>query len=246
MIVYKEIQTPKGKIRGFEHETLLPKAKVFIQHGYFSSNHLGPNRMYWQIADHLNKSGFTVYRFACIGMGDSDGEFIDTSYQLHIENNISLINSFKKEGDKIVFIGHSMGTSVAVRLATMFQPISLVLISPSLGKINYIENLFSSNQLNELETTGRTERKGLIASNQFMLNSQDENIFELCKRLKSNVQIHYGLRDELYNIESAKYATNILNADLNCYKNSDHNFLNIHDREDMIKKLIEFIIKVCN
>jgi uncharacterized protein len=242
MTNYREIETTNGIIRGYEHKPDLSKGKIFIQHGYFSSSHMGPNRLYWQIAELLCKMNFTVYRFACYGMGDSDGQFTDTTYQLHIDNNIEIIESYSKKEDKLIFIGHSMGTSIAVRLATIFQPDKLILISPSIGRIDTIENLFSLNQRLELERIGKTERKGLLVCKKFMENSQDEIIFDYCKNVVSKVDIHYGLVDELYNHDSAKSISRRLRGNLNLYEDADHNFLNIKSREKMLKKVISFVV----
>lgn len=239
MIKYFEIQTSKGILRGFQHIPINSRGKVFIQHGYFSSNHLGPNRLYFQIADLLCSIGYDVFRYSCIGMGDSDGSIETTTYELHYNNHQNVIEKFSDDDEEIILIGHSMGTSLSVKLAAKYKPSKLILLAPSLGPIDKLSNLFSPAQLSELLTAGNTERKGLLISQKFMLESQDDTILTFCEKIKNvQIQLHFGLNDELYDIETILSISKKLNGTLYTYKNTDHNFLDMQTRNDLFNNII--------
>src|SRR5690349_15409148 len=76
-IEYREIHVASGTLRGLVHKPsrLVGNKNALTLHGFFSSNKVGPARLYVQLARLLAKYHYRVWRFDCLGVGDSDGDF---------------------------------------------------------------------------------------------------------------------------------------------------------------------------
>ena len=62
MLRLLSIQTHDGlRLYGTLHKATTPKKPIIvIAHGYFSSNRIGPHRLYYEIAEKLNEEGFNI------------------------------------------------------------------------------------------------------------------------------------------------------------------------------------------
>lgn len=238
-IRYSEIEGPLGRLRGIIHEPPpeLQRGAAMIIHGFFSANKIGPARLYVQLARLLVKHGYVVWRFDCYGVGDSDGEFSQASYESEFHDYSSILPVFQQEhAGEYVLVGHSMGTSLAVLLAAGRRDIDrLLLLSPSFGQVTWPENLFSSEQLEELRTTGMTVRKGIEVNAGFVDAFQSETILPAIPTLSTKTTIFYGGADEFYSNESAQRAANALRADrFIVIPEADHNFLYGDSRKKLL------------
>lgn len=208
-------------------------------HGYFSSNHIGPSRLYVRIARVFAKYGFSVWRFDCYGVGNSDGEFEEATYQSELEDHKLVLDEALKDAEpgRNVLIGHSMGTSLAVRLAIHEPKIShLVLLSPSFGKLSYPENLFTADNVRDLENAGFTVRKGLKIHKDFVNAFENTNIYELCRMLSIRVTLVYGTDDEFYSAGSIEHIASCFeDARIELIDKGDHNFIHSGSRTRLLK-----------
>ena len=93
-----QISTKFGNLRGVLHETNVKPSKgiIVIIHGYFSSQKIGPAKLYVQLGRLFESLGYCVYRFDVIGVGDSDGKYGDFTFDTHKRDIVSIINFIKK------------------------------------------------------------------------------------------------------------------------------------------------------
>lgn len=237
---------PLGTVRGIVHQ---PAARVrrgtaLILHGFFSSTKVGPARLYVQIARLLCSYGYAVWRFDCYGVGDSDGEFSETSYESELNDYRSILRNPNFQGSgECVLVGHSMGTSMAVILASENSEVSrLLLLSPSIGRMTWPENLFTDQQMEDLRTTGRTVRKGIEINASFVESLQSETALISASALSIPVTVVHGLADEFYSVENARRVANALRAKrIIELPDSDHNFLYQNARNKLLGNLEEEI-----
>lgn len=244
----RQIVGPHGVLRGIVHKPSGDKARgtAMILHGWFSSDRLGPSRLYVLIARILAQNGYSVWRFDCYGVGESDGEFTEASYPSELDDYHAIMNvALEENSDEFMLVGHSMGTSLAVRLAGMDRRVTkLLLISPSLGPMSWPENLFSEENLIELKTAGKTIRKGLQLHSATVQHYQAEDIFSICASLKVSTTIIYGTADEYYSMNSARRVIDALNAQhFFPIQEADHNFLCGDSREQILRLVDEHIEK---
>ena len=78
---YCEIPTPKGTLRGFFHKPNQDKHPVcLIFHG-FTGQKTGTKFSYVQLSRMLESKGIASFRFDFLGSGESDGNFVDMTFQ---------------------------------------------------------------------------------------------------------------------------------------------------------------------
>jgi uncharacterized protein len=201
--------------------------------------------MYVQIARLMCRHDYMVWRFDCYGVGDSDGEFSETSYESELDDYRAVLLKALHEAShgECVLVGHSMGTSLAALLAGENQSVSrLLLLSPCFGRVTWIDNLFSSEELEQLQTLGTTVRKGVEIKASFVEGFQSERPLSVAASLSIPTTIAYGAADEFYSLESVNQVAAILRTkNIILVPNADHNFLRSGVRSTILGKLEEEI-----
>lgn len=97
-----------------------PKASILINHGF--AEHLG---RYDYLANKLNESGYSVYRYDLRGHGRSGNSkgHID-SYKDYLEDSEEMIELMQSNGEKDIFmLGHSMGSLITFLYGVKFPDI---------------------------------------------------------------------------------------------------------------------------
>jgi len=218
-----------GKLRGIIHKATIPcKGIVILLHGYFSSTKLGPVNLYVQIARLFAQQGYEFWRIDSFGVGDSDGDFIQSSFELRIKDYKTITELALQNNKNLAYLGHSMGTNFAIYLANCYADFvkRIFLLSPSFGNITWFDNLLNTNQQNQLYTEGIVERKGLTVTKEFIEYIFSDEIYLEIEKCKTKCIVFYATSDEFYNmqsiIKSVKYMSDF---ELFEIENSDHNFL---------------------
>lgn len=204
------------------------KGVVVLLHGYFSSTKLGPANLYVSVARLFAQLGFEFWRFDSFGVGDSDGDFSESTYELRLSDYEVISEEALKGHQSLSYLGHSIGTSIGVRLANKFDKSvsNLYLLSPSFGPITGIDTLFDPTQLRELEDVGCTLRKGLVITSDFLGHVTDEGIYSEIRQVGATAFSFYGLMDEFYDRLSILKATEKMSKyTLFEIEGADHNFL---------------------
>lgn len=239
---------PRGTLVGVVHHPAPGvgiNACAIFMHGYFSSDHIGPSRLYVLISRLLANNGYSVWRFDCYGIGDSEGDYEAATYWSELEDYAAILGTAVAEegAESVVIVAHSMGTSLAVRLAALDRRIGkLILLSPSLGKITWPENLFSVENFTDLSTEGATVRKALLTKQSVLQDIQEEDVFEICHEVQAETTIIYGSSDEYYSLESAKRTALALRANnFIQVPGADHNFLSEDSREALLMTVEKWI-----
>jgi uncharacterized protein len=224
-----QINGSLGKLRGIVHKGKSPcQGVVILIHGYFSSNKLGPVNLYVQIARLFANKGYDFWRIDSFGVGDSDGNFIQSTYELRLKDYIIITELAIQEHSNLIFLGHSMGTSIAIHLANYFHNFvtKLFLLSPSFGKFTWYENLFNNDLQIQLSTLGIVERKGLTITKEFIEKMTTEEIYQNITNCDIGIILYYGLNDEYYDMLAIKHAIQYMRSyELIEIPDADHNFL---------------------
>lgn len=213
---------------------------VIIVHGYFSSDKLGPARLYVQIARTLAGIGFDVLRFDFVGFGESDGLMDSVTLESELEDAQIVISQMEKSYQSgIILIGHSFGSNISILLAKRCPSIlKIIAISPVCEK-NSEYGYLNRDKLRELEQTGLVSRKGFLVNEKFMKALNDAPGVG-ARNIKIPVTIIRGSEDEFYSSEGAnRMARNFPNSRLVEIKGGNHNFLDLGTRT----KLLDIIVR---
>jgi uncharacterized protein len=131
-ITERRIEVPGASLSVLELRLPEPRGVVFFLHG-----NAGNLRSWFVNADFYRRAGFDLVMLDYRGFGKSSGQ-IESEAQLHAD-----VAAVWREvaprylGKKVVVYGRSLGTALALRLATQIRPDLTLLVSPysSLGAL---------------------------------------------------------------------------------------------------------------
>ena len=230
-----------GNLRGMIHKTTIPpRGIVILSHGYFTSTKLGPENLYVQIARIFAKGGYEFWRFDSYGVGDSDGNFEECTYDMRINDYKIIVELALKQHENILILGHSVGTSIAVYLANMFPKSikNLFFLAPSFGV--FTDALLSKKQQALLQEQGFVYRRTQLIKKDFIDQMVSENTYQEVLKCNAKYILCYGVDDQFYDRFSINRVMQYMkNQTLIEISECDHNFLN--NRNILFDNLIEII-----
>jgi len=243
MEIQKHILTNYGIIRGIVHipEYQRPKGVVVIIHGYFSSQKIGPARFYVQLGRLFEKLGYIVYRFDAYGVGDSDGEYIEFTFESHKRDVLLIIDDihYSYPNMDIILCGHSSGSNIAMLIVSELHEINkMILISPAFGEFSGTEKLLDEEDITALNMGKLVYRKGIPISKKYIEQIKKEDILFNENALLVKTFFFIGKDDQFYNIDIIETKAKLF-KDFHIYmiEKADHNFLNPTSREELFDKL---------
>lgn len=89
------------------------KKIVIMSHGFRGTSE-GPARQFVDFQRILNKAGFSVLRFDQPNSGNSEGDYIDTSFKEWINTIVYFAKKYLDSGYEVNLLGQSMGASAIV------------------------------------------------------------------------------------------------------------------------------------
>jgi pimeloyl-ACP methyl ester carboxylesterase len=234
-----------GALRGMQHAPSgTPKWVVLVLQGYFSSTHVGPARLYVQLARQLQHAGCQVLRMDPFGVGDSDGDFTGTTYDTQLDDYFRILTHARLAwpNARLALLGHSLGANLALKVAAEDRSIErLVLISPTVGPISYPEKLFTADERVVLSRGGNIERHATLITAAFMNAMQSDDAFVQATKCPRGATIFHAANDEYLDGSGARrLAAALPESRLFVVPEADHNhladfrraeFLALFDRE---------------
>jgi len=239
---YCEIPTPKGTLRGFFHKPNQDKHPVcLIFHG-FTGQKTGTKFCYVQLARMLEAKGIATFRFDFLGSGESDGNFVDMTFQDELScARVILEETLKMENcTEIYVLGHSMGGAVASELAKLYphQIKKLVLWAPAFNLPDAL--LYLTGQMERAKTY---DHNGYEISDVFVEDILNRDFYKDLDIYKNDLLIIHGTKDTTvpYSI-SKKYLIGF-HKDLKfvAIKDANHNFDKLEDIKMVLKLSLNFL-----
>ena len=228
------------------HRGVLPSPIIMV-HGYFSSNKIGPHRLYYQIAEALNRVGYTVFRTDLSGMGESDGNIESIRFADHSSDLQAIVRHVLHRDDLcrsgcVHLIGHCIGCCTALDVARIFPDNleSITLLSPFIpSKENHIKMLGDKNYEKIMET-GYGYRKGAYCCRSFicaayiLTNMVTTN---LLRTVRTN--IIFSQKDEFSDIDDSIGWSNSIPLSSHIIDNANHNYIGSVVRTNLIELLLD-------
>jgi alpha-beta hydrolase superfamily lysophospholipase len=235
-------------LRGMIHEVSdRVHPVVLIVHGYLSSNRTGYNRFYYNIANNLASSGFTTVRFDLSGMGESDGDTEDITFENHV-TDVQKVTKYiyKKYQRKIILIGHCIGSLVSLtnyyRIPDFFD--KMILISPVYFDDTILPRIFDVRMIKELKENGRGYRKGIPVDYSFFNEQMSlSNVADKIKGCKIPISLLFGDSDQFFEKKEIEELCEKSNVKPVFIHNGDHNFSEKLSRKILIEKIFSFITR---
>ena len=236
------------KLSGTLHKPDLPSDTAFIlSHCFTCSRHTSILR---DICKKLESKGITGLRFDFSGNGQSQGDFSQSSYTKHI-NEMKQAVSFLSDMGIIRFGlgGHSMGAAIAIFTALQTENIiGICTLGGRLGTSS-IADLFTKEQLNQMQQTGimsfKSRGRSLQLSKRFFLDMQQYNLPAALQVLKIPLMIVHGDHDEIISVQNA-FQTKKIKPDstLEIISGADHMFMNSKHRSQIADSITKWFMDI--
>lgn len=103
-----ELREIRGRQIAFAfHDAGTPRIAILC-HG-FRSSMIGPNRFFVRLARDLVEARISVFRFDQYGSGNSEGSFVDSSFENWVEAITAVSEEYLSQGNRVALLGQSMG-----------------------------------------------------------------------------------------------------------------------------------------
>ena len=171
----------------FSDPEILQKKLVIISHG-FRGNSVGSARTFVDFQRVLNKAGFSVLRFDQPNSGNSEGDFLNTSYNEWVNTIVYFAKKYLNIGYKVALFGQSMGGAATV-VATSRPEIKHKIPCILLWVPGVNEGDFKGKPNEVFEEDGQKYR------GRFWIEAREANFFKCLSDYKGGIHLVYGEKD---------------------------------------------------
>ncbi len=230
--------TANYKINGHNIATVFhdagSKKIVIFCHGYRSSS-IGPNRFFVKAARKLANNGISSLRFDQFGSGNSEGDFMDSSFNDWIKTAETLVKDYLGKGYLVALWGQSMGGSTALKVAADNPKISAV--------VSWVPD--ASVDTFMPSTEGWEEEEGQRVQSLFWLEAHSIDFADCLSKIKFPAYIVQCTNDEY--VDEANRESISSNAQhnhvVNVFRNYCHSKWTYEQAEEIINKSVDFLVK---
>lgn len=176
----------------FTEPDVSQKKIVIMSHGFRSSS-IGPARTFVNFEKMLLNKGFSVLRFDQPNSGNSEGDFIDSSFKEWVDTTTYFAKKYIDKGYKICLLGQSMGATVT--MATLSRDEIKNKIPCVILWVPDPESTFDKNP-NDIN-----EEEGQKYKELFWKETCETNFFKGLKEYTGGIHLVYGEIDKYVNEE---------------------------------------------
>jgi uncharacterized protein len=236
--VYFEVVNNKRIFCIFSEPKDLKKEIIIMNHG-FRGDSLGPARTFRDFAKLLLEAGYAVFRFDQPNSGNSEGDYLNSSFNEWVETTSYFAREFLSKGYKVSLLGQSMGATtsgvVASREEFRNKISSILLWVPG---VTDPEHKIKANKI--YEEAGQKYR------GQFWLEAAKEDFPNCLNNYEGKIHLVYGDRDRYVRDELREKVIKIIKQEKQEYlilKGQDHSPWNYDIAQDVYTKQLSFLKK---
>lgn len=161
-----------------------------------------------KISKTLASKGFGVLRFDFTGLGDSEGDFEDTSFSGNVEDLIAAADFLEKEYNApTLIIGHSLGGAAALFAAKRIDSVKAMVTINSPSNLSHVKKHFESS-LSEIEKEGSANinigGRSFRIKKTFIDDLEKNNDKEGFNEIRKPLLIMHSPQDEIVSIDHAE------------------------------------------
>lgn len=237
MIEFFETKHNSNILRGMVHIGTA-ETPIIMVHGFFSSNRVGPYRLYFKIAEHLNALGYTVFRFDFSGMGESDGPSDNIEFSNHVADLNHMIRYVCERcgTSSVHLLAHCIGCCTATESAIACNEMvrTVTFISPFMPTESNYRHLIGSEAFSQLAHSNTFIRKPMICRKSYIdaggVITKSENISLMQEK---DLFVYASSDDEFSSVDD--YQKWILSHSIahRFIPRANHNYLDYDAREKL-------------
>lgn len=155
----------------------------------------------------LNQKGIGVLRFDFTGLGESEGEFSDSSFSSNVEDLMAACrwmdgNAMAPE----ILIGHSLGGAAVVFASSQMDDIKAVVTIGAPSDPTHVQHLFGSD-IKDIHEKGKAEvtiaGRSFIIKEEFLKDLESKNMKRVLHNLDRPLLIMHSPVDEVVSVNNA-------------------------------------------
>jgi esterase/lipase len=165
---------------------------VIMSHGFRGSS-IGPARSFVDFTRLLAMNGFSVLRFDQPNSGNSDGDYIDSSFDEWVDTTTFFIKRYLEKGYKVALMGQSMGATASVIASANIEvrgSVSCLILWVPDPKSDFDE-----------PSDAEYEEMGQKYRGSFWLEAKESDFFKCLREFGEGILLVYGEKDRYVSYE---------------------------------------------
>jgi len=216
-----EIHRPDGTVRG----------SVLMAHCFTCSSDL---HTMTRLARAFTEAGWLAFSFDFTGLGESEGDFADTSVSTNVGDlRRGAVAMLERGIGPCLLLGHSLGGTAAVLAAASLHTVDAVICIASPADVNHIKHLLpdeadTAEERFPINIGGRS----FELAPQFVADLQEHDVLEAAATLDRPVLVVEAGNDAIVGCEQTRALAAAARADIATVAGADHLFTGLdHARE---------------
>lgn len=218
------IEMPIGDVQDF----------IIISHCFTCSKLY---KLYNNISKHLVEKGYGVVRYDVMGLGESEGDFNNTSFTTNVEDLMAVYDYISENYKNPSYLfGHSLGSLVSLKAANMLDGIKGVITVGSPVNFNNLIRLYSNYERELIEKdnlvvdlSGRKINLGL----DYLKDLRGESAEDIIKNFNKSIIIFHSNSDRTVPYADGLKLFNLINLEKSFITLKDVDHL-VSNKEDAI------------
>lgn len=207
---------------------------VIFCHGYRGAM-IGPNRFFVELTRKLAQEGISSLRFDQFGSGNSEGDFLDSSFRDWVATTTAIAQDYLSKGYSVSLMGQSMGGSTVIDVGSELSDIATVVAwvpDPN------VEEFVPS-------PTGVIEEGGQLVKNAYWEEAHATGTAAKLSRVKCPMYIVQCSDDEFVSPENHKAISDNAQPghEVEMFKGYKHSSWTRQQADTIMGKTLKFLIK---
>jgi esterase/lipase len=236
--VYFEKVNGKQIFCNFSDPENSQKKIVIMSHGFRGSS-VSSSRTFVDFQRILNKEGFSVLRFDQPNSGNSEGDYLETSYIEWVDTIVYFAKKYLDQGYKVALLGQSMGGAATV-ITTSRPELKNKIPCVLLWVPGVNDGDFNGNSEEIFEEAGQ-KYKG-----KFWLEARNADFFKCINDYQGKIHLVYGENDRYISQELRDKVINAVKEKGQPYmilKGQDHSPWEFDLAQEVYKEELELLNK---
>ncbi|MEM6771148.1 MAG: bifunctional alpha/beta hydrolase/OsmC family protein, partial [Bacteroidota bacterium] len=181
-----------------------PVACAIFAHVFTGNKNLKASR---NVSRALTQNGIGVLRFDFTGLGESEGDFADTTFTSNVEDILAAANFLEAQYEAPeVLIGHSLGGAAVIFAAQQLPSIKAVATIGAPSEPEHVSHLLEDSlEKIQLEGKAKVNIGGQIFTikKSFLDDLREKQMFQVLKKMKKALLVLHSPQDRIVEIENA-------------------------------------------